>query len=207
MFVTYGVSLAGNATFDCNAAACQTFAPAIPSFGGSLAIGDVNGDGFGDVLVGAPATASAFQYLGTAGGLSAASSATLTGPGISNFGSGLALADVNGDGLADALVGAPGGGGVYEFLSTLPTNGLPTTDNTLATATWVGSVADQFGGPLQLADLDGDGNPDLVVSSWNYNTIQGAIYIYPGTATGVSTGASATIFGEAASTFGFSLSP
>ncbi len=73
--------------------------------------GDVNGDGFADVVVGASGSTStsAYVYLGGAGGISQ-TPLTLAGP-VSSFGYVVAgAADVNGDGFADVLVGAPSTG-------------------------------------------------------------------------------------------------
>ena len=87
--------------------------------GGSVATaGDVNGDGYSDVIVGAYAhdTASgaganrgrAYVYLGSSGGL--ATSPAWTGSGDENgalYGASVATAgDVDGNGYADILVGA-----------------------------------------------------------------------------------------------------
>jgi FG-GAP repeat/FG-GAP-like repeat len=83
--------------------------------------GDVNGDGYADVIVGADAeygsgdTAPgwAYVYLGGASGLSATPAITLTGPdGLGSwFGRCVAGAgDVNGDGYADVIIGADAGG-------------------------------------------------------------------------------------------------
>lgn len=50
-------------------------------FGAAVAgAGDTNGDGFGDVIIGARTTGQAFLHLGGAGGLSATPALTLTGP-------------------------------------------------------------------------------------------------------------------------------
>ena len=82
--------------------------------------GDVNGDGYGDVLVGAPLydagqddEGAAFVFLGSATGVASGNPATaaaqlesdqanaLLGFGVAGAG------DVNGDGYADVTVGAP----------------------------------------------------------------------------------------------------
>jgi len=83
--------------------------------------GDVNGDGFADVLTGGQASVggAAYVYLGGAGGLSSMpgvlspSSGSILDPGYAVASAG----DVNGDGFADVVVGAPttSGGGAYVF--------------------------------------------------------------------------------------------
>ena len=82
-------------------------------FGVSVAsAGDLNGDGFGDLVVGASSTAgsagSAYVYLGSATGPSNTPATTLAGAAASAFyGISAACAgDVNGDGYADLIVGA-----------------------------------------------------------------------------------------------------
>ncbi len=76
--------------------------------------GDVNGDGYAELLVGAWQNDHAgsnagmvYLYLGSAAGLTETNVITLTGPEESGFGAAVAGAgDVNGDGYADILVGA-----------------------------------------------------------------------------------------------------
>ena len=85
-------------------------------FGFSVAsAGDVNGDGYAEVVIGAPTASSvtgrAYVYLGGATGLGTMSETSLTGPdGVNgNFGVSVASAgDVNGDGYAEVVVGAVG---------------------------------------------------------------------------------------------------
>ncbi len=85
--------------------------------------GDVNNDGFDDIIIGAPANidvlsnsvvasiGQAFIYLGSAGGLSTTPSITLQSSTAVNalFGYSVSSAgDINNDGFDDVIVGAPG---------------------------------------------------------------------------------------------------
>ena len=94
--------------------------PAASRFGYSVAsAGDVNGDGYADLVVGAfgglSQVGSIYVYLGSASGISESSQPIMiAGPDgqNSNFGGAIATAgDLDGDGYADVLVGAPGVGG------------------------------------------------------------------------------------------------
>ncbi|MER6329354.1 FG-GAP-like repeat-containing protein [Streptomyces sp. NPDC001034] len=93
-------------------------------FGQSLSIGDVNGDGYGDVLVGSPGEAvgthqgagTAVLLRGSSSGLTTARAAgytqdTIGVPGAvetgDQFGAAVHLADLNRDGKAETVVGAP----------------------------------------------------------------------------------------------------
>jgi hypothetical protein len=132
--------------------------------------GDVNGDGFGDVVVGGFLSGhpedGAFLYLGGPGGLG---SPTPIAPGGASFGPSVAGAgDVNGDGYADVLVGAPYSNGppasVYVYL------GSP-TGLVKAAATLTESLGD-LGQVLAMAgDVDGDGYDDAVVGDGNISSV------------------------------------
>ena len=87
--------------------------PTAQLFGCSVATaGDVNGDGYSDVIVGAyhysSSTGKAYLYLGGPSGLSATSAWTATGEGAGDtFGGSVSTAgDVNGDGYPTSSFGA-----------------------------------------------------------------------------------------------------
>ncbi|HVV83322.1 MAG TPA: FG-GAP-like repeat-containing protein [Kofleriaceae bacterium] len=130
-------------------------------FGGAVAsAGDVDGDGYGDLVVGASASGTAYVLLGGAGGLSAAP-ITLTGPVGSLFGNAVAGAgDLDGDGFADVAVGTVSGEGLYVYFGN--PCGLGTTPIALPPP---GGTPGSFGfGVAGALDVDGDGHGDLATT-------------------------------------------
>lgn len=146
---------------------------------------DFNGDGFSDVLVGAPSGGAAFLYYGAATGLDAAPDLSLRSSGGS-FGTSVAFAgDVNGDGFADVIVGDPladlprvndAGSAYVYFGGTNPgANGNP--DGILDGV----ANGDQFGASVSSAgDVNGDGFSDLLVGAPGAEEDEGRAYLYLG---------------------------
>ena len=170
-------------------------------FGASVAAaGDVNGDGYGDVIVGAPGydqsaeEGCAMVYLGSAAGLSAAPAWMVKGEQANaRFGASVAAAgDVNGDGYGDVIVGSPqygwgelNEGRVYVYL------GSPT--GLAAMPAWT-AESDQWHAHLgcsvaSAGDVNGDGFSDVIVGSDYYTngqTNEGRAWLYLGSAAGLS---------------------
>jgi hypothetical protein len=166
---------------------------------------DVNGDGFADVVVGAPGvnnTGAAYVYLGGATGLATTPATTLIGPagpgppGLDyGFGWSESAGDVNGDGFAD-LVAAAGNDGpdcVYVYLGGV--DGLADTPVSTLCLTGHSLLAPHV---ESAGDVNGDGYADLVVSQGVGGGDTGA-FVFLGSRTGlVMTPATAFSVGSAA---------
>lgn len=170
------------------------------NFGSSVAsAGDVNGDGFSDVIIGAFGyddigsfdEGRAWIYYGSAAGLNVASPATLDAANQINtqYGTSVASAgDVNGDGYSDVLIGAPlfddgfaDEGKVFLFYGSA-TGVSATADYNVADANQ--SLA-QFGNCVASAgDVNGDGFSDVIIGAQLYNdgvnSDEGKVFVYYG---------------------------
>ena len=161
----------------------------------SMAMGDVDGDGLADILLGDPMDEEAgdqagqvWLFLGRTSGwypgfTPTDADASWTGnPEGEHLGRSLALgADVNGDGLGDILIGAPGyhesdefGPGAGYLLFGRPdgwANDVPLTE---PDALFVGqSTSDEAGLSSVIADLNGDQLADLVIGSESTDESEG----------------------------------
>ena len=172
-------------------------------FGVSISgAGDVNGDGYGDFIVGATGAGSgagaAHLYLGGAtpnanewNGPSPSKRTDLISPddANANYGGCASAGDVNGDGYADFLVSGyltgSNAGAVHLYLG----------EASLSTSHWNGTspprrvdltdpdggTNDQFGNSLASAgDVNGDGYADFIVGAWGANSVGGAAHLYLG---------------------------
>jgi hypothetical protein len=187
---------------------------------------DVDGDGFADLLVGAPnslstAAGSAYLYTSVAGAVSPNPSPTTTFTGFGEyFGDSVALADVNGDGYADVIVGdilgTTGGGsnnpGASYVFDGLATKGKATVPYTSAVTTITGGTG-EAAGVVAAADVDGDGFADLAVGAQGAggSNQSGAVYLFKssgskGIASGATSTATATLTGGTGARFGANLS-
>lgn len=182
-------------------------------FGITLAgAGDINGDGYADLLVGAPYDGSGKVYIfyGSASGVqyrpftgsdeicSLPTCAVLTDPGgLGQFGSAIVgNADLNGDGFVDVAVGnIQGSGRVYIFygaasgITERPTPGYSCAGSADACVEIRNPRSNaRFASALAVADLNRDGFADLIVGApENSATAQneGAMYAYLGSSAGL----------------------
>jgi len=177
-------------------------------FGNSVACaGDVNGDGYSDVIIGAnnyengeQGEGAAFVYYGSASGLNSTPAWTVESDSIeAGFGSSVACAgDVNGDGYSDVIVGAPDyytedftyiSGRAYVYYGS--ESGLSTTADWITESpTSVENEYFEYGCSVAGAgDVNGDGYSDVIVGSYYYDNNEnneGAAYVYYGSASGLN---------------------
>lgn len=171
---------------------------AAASFGWSVAGGcDVNGDGYADVIVGAPTPGAAYVFHGGPTGIADATGPTATTQitgGSDSFGTSVAGAgDVNGDGFADVIVGAPNfsatqnaeGGAFVYFGSAL---GVPNSSEASADVRLVSGQASALLGQsvASAGDVNKDGGADVIVGAYLYETNpptdndEGVAFVYYG---------------------------
>jgi len=179
---------------------------------GVAAAGDVNADGYGDIVVGSPFYDSgennegaAFVFHGSAGGVpgsSPASAAAVLESNQTDSRMGYSVAgagDVNGDGYADVIIGAPGydaGEGVNEGVAFLFHGGASGVQNgspANAAARLEGDQATGFfgSGVAGAGDVNGDGYADVIIGASSYSigsNNEGAAFVFHGGASGVGDG-------------------
>ncbi|MBK6343463.1 MAG: FG-GAP repeat protein [Flavobacteriales bacterium] len=191
-------------------------------FGSSVSsAGDVNNDGYDDIIIGARGYTNgqagegrAYVYAGSATGPGATPlwTAEINQAGASYGHSVTGLADANGDGFDEVAVGAymmDGGftnsGATYVYYGSAggPALTASWTRNGSQTNGYFGIDVDDAG------DVNSDGFGDLIVGANGEDVVftdEGAAYLYLGSATGLAaTPAWSASAGQGNSTFGFSV--
>ncbi len=180
------------------------------NFGSSVSMpGDVNCDGYSDIVIGGykeGVVGKAYIYFGGAN-MNSAKDIELTGEGAGDrFGSAVnGAGDLNNDGFADLLIGAWGysGNTGKVYLYKYGMNGTLFSDLTMtgeATSNRLGYSVSSAG------DLNGDGFFDIAIGAPNYSNNLGRVYILFG-GLSMDNVADLILTGEAVSnTFGVSVS-
>ncbi|WP_165373141.1 FG-GAP-like repeat-containing protein [Sorangium cellulosum] len=145
--------------------------------------GDVNGDGFSDVMVAFISAARhvVHVYFGNPGrGFDAVPKVALEAPSDDPiFVSSMASAgDVNGDGIADIVIGSSQLDRAYVYF------GSAEGPSSRPDVTLVGEAGTRFGTAAASAgDMNGDGFDDVAVGTGDYLDSLGVVYLYKGAST------------------------
>ncbi|MEV7072931.1 FG-GAP and VCBS repeat-containing protein [Streptomyces sp. NPDC091972] len=196
-----------------------TYVASSPQGTSQAAFGDVNGDGYDDLVRGVPNDSTVTVALGSASGLKPESTwksysqDTADVPGAKEeedrFGDAVAVGDVNNDGYADVAVGAPGeklgdkaGAGMVNVLYG-SRDGLTGTGSQGFTQDTDGvpgaaESSDNFGDSVSIHDINGNGYADLAAAASRENMVEGgnagegAVWSLRGRPTGIVTDAAFT---------------
>jgi hypothetical protein len=170
--------------------------------------GDLDGDGLGDLVVGAwmhhnrppdsDHSGRVYVYRGSRAGIDPTPSLRLMGPPEVNghFGYTVARAgDVNGDGFADVLIRAADttrGPAVYVYHGSARGLGTAPAASVVGPPDSYSAFASAIAG---VGDVNRDGFDDVAIGSFGVGTIAGRVFLYLGSATGLATRPAITLTG------------
>lgn len=174
-------------------------------FGRSMTVGDLNGDGYADLIVGAHSfdaglgahQGKLYVYQGGAKGVSVQPAQTIVGEHKGDeYARTFAVHDMDGDGINDLLTGASGYNGDQSYQGKAYV--YRGTRKGLDTKPWFTAVGersdDEFARSVTAADVNRDGHMDLIVGQPGLTggsraagvTIPGTMHVFYGSAKGLS---------------------
>jgi len=207
VYVVYGgAAVSGNIDLNAHYDARFDGGAAGDQLGSSVACGDVNGDGYCDILMGAyladnSAADSGSVYL-VYGSASLSGVKSLTAEANysarfdgavanANLGYSFGLCNVNGDTRSDLVLGAPRDGSGEAYLiygpASFPTKVMTMSASAYYDARFIGAtLGDRFGSTIALGDVNGDSQDDILVGAYladnNGRTDSGSVYLINGAA-------------------------
>ncbi|MCX4767668.1 integrin alpha [Streptomyces sp. NBC_01275] len=177
--------------------------------GPSAAAGDVNGDGYDELVTGDESSSEsgglvAIRYGGEDGLTDLADELTQDSPGVpgaaeegDGWGADLSVADTDGDGYADIAIGAPGedigtvadAGAVWVIRGQQrgwTPAGVRSFDQNSTYVPGSAEAADAFGAQVRLVDTDRGGRCELLAAAPGENTGDGVVIAFPAATTGIT---------------------
>jgi hypothetical protein len=160
------------------------------NFGASFGCGDVDNDGYGDIIIGArlypsnrPSRGRAYLYYGDKRiNMDAIADKIFNAEskGRHYFGQGIVCVDQNKDGYDDIIIGAQGYDGrrgrVYLFCGDTRQNLDAVPDKTFdGEIEW-----SDYGFAIVCGDIDGDSNNDIIIGADHFRQQVGRVYVYGG---------------------------
>ncbi|WP_037682307.1 FG-GAP repeat protein [Streptomyces griseus] len=177
--------------------------------GPAAAAGDINGDGYDELVTGEEGSAESgglvsIRYGGEEGLTDLADELTQDSPGIpgtaeegDGWGTDLSVADTNRDGRADIAIGAPGedigtvrdAGAVWVIRGQQrgwTSDGVRSFNQNTANVPGSAEADDAFGAQVRLVDTDRDGRAELLAAAPGENTGDGVAIAFPAATTGIA---------------------